>query len=82
MKTLSHTIRFKETAKDKIKQAAEDSGRTFQAQVEYMLQEELKNQEVRLFLNRVQCSLENVGELDRHFLMAKIANLVDIELEQ
>lgn len=79
--TTSHTIRFDVAEKEEIKKLGEIQGRKFQAQVDFMLKQQLKNQRVMLFLNRVQCALENTAEAEREDLMAKIANLVNITLE-
>jgi hypothetical protein len=81
MSTKSHTIRFDPEEKDKIIALGRLQNRGFQAQVDFMLKQQLKRQEVLLFLNRVQCALENTDETDRTILMAKIANIVDISLE-
>jgi hypothetical protein len=81
MSTKSHTIRFDEDEKEEIRLLGEIQGRKFQAQVDWMLKQQLKNQRVLLFLNRVQCALENMEEHNRNSLMAKIANIVNIELE-
>jgi len=81
MTKVSHTIRFNKEEKEEIVTLGNLQGRGFQSQVDYMLKEQLKNQRVLLFLNRVQCSLEGSPEPERSQLMAKIANIVDIELE-
>ena len=78
---VSHTIRFEEEEKEEIVNLGKLQGRGFQSQVDYMLKEQLKNQRVLLFLNRVQCALEGTPEPEREDLMARIANIVEIELE-
>ena len=81
MSKISHTIRFEEEDKEKIVELGQLQGRKFQAQVEYMLGEQLKNQRILLFLNNVQCDIQKMSEEKQESVMAKIANIVKSELE-
>ena len=81
MMKISHNIRFTREVKERIVRLGKLKDRKFQTQVEHMLKEQLKNQEVVMFLDQVRCSLEAMEPVDRYEAMANIATIVDIELE-
>lgn len=81
MSKISHTIRFDPEDKEKLSELGKLHGHGFQTEVEQAIKQYLKNQRVRMFLNRVQCLLDAMDIGERTVTMAKIANAVGIELE-
>lgn len=76
---VSHTIRFNPETKARIHELSELKNRPFQAQVEHMLEAQMKNQQIVLFLATVECYLSGLPENQRREAMAKIASSIGME---